>query len=87
MAQASAQHHDLIWSATGLSWGASLILLGFVLENLAKNSAPAATTAPGPALNLAPLAVSVLAIVLLGYLWYTAVVDRGFSVGERAGQS
>lgn len=74
-AQDSAQHHDnMIWSATGIVWGASLILLGFILEGLAKNADPGTAKVSVSALSLAPLAVSPLAIVLLTYLWYAACV-------------
>jgi hypothetical protein len=34
-AQSSAQHHDgLIWPATSIVWGANLVILGFILQNL-----------------------------------------------------
>lgn len=36
-AQDSAQHHDtLLWRITGIIWGASMVLLGFVASNLTK---------------------------------------------------
>jgi 1,4-dihydroxy-2-naphthoate octaprenyltransferase len=39
MAQASAEHHDnLVWSVSTLTWGVSSVLLGFVLNNITKNS-------------------------------------------------
>jgi hypothetical protein len=35
LAQASAEHHDkLLWSTTGIVWGASLVLLGIVFKDL-----------------------------------------------------
>jgi|GEM_PF-1593372 len=38
MAQNSAQHHDnLLWSVSTLTWGASSVLLGFVLNNLSNS--------------------------------------------------
>lgn len=62
-AQDSAQHHDnMIWSATSIVWAASLVLLGFVLENFEKK------------LNLIIMAVAVLAMVMLGYIWYASRV-------------
>jgi len=39
MAQLSAEHHDnLVWSVSTLTWGVSSVLLGFVLNNITKNS-------------------------------------------------
>lgn len=39
MAQSSAEHHDnLVWSVSTLTWGVSSVLLGFVLNNISKNS-------------------------------------------------
>lgn len=36
-AQSSAEHHDgLVWSITGVVWGASFILLGFLLQQADK---------------------------------------------------
>lgn len=38
-AQASAEHHDgLLWSVTSIVWGASLVLVGFILGNLEKST-------------------------------------------------
>jgi len=38
-AQDSAQHHDnLVWSVTSVMWGASLILMGFILAALKDTS-------------------------------------------------
>ena len=38
-AQDSAQHHDnLVWSVTEIMWGASLLLMGFILQAI--NEAP-----------------------------------------------
>jgi hypothetical protein len=34
-AQASAEHHDtLVWSVTSIFWGASFILLGFIVDKI-----------------------------------------------------
>ncbi|MBA6373543.1 hypothetical protein H4J56_19210 [Colwellia sp. BRX8-4] len=39
MAQNSAEHHDnLVWSVSTLTWGVSSVLLGFVLNNISKDS-------------------------------------------------
>jgi len=36
-AQGSAEHHDnLVWTVTSTMWGASLILLGFTLDQVGK---------------------------------------------------
>jgi hypothetical protein len=62
-AQDSAQHHDsLTWSGTGVIWGSSLILLGFILSSL---------TQPG----LLPLIVilSLLGLALNVYAWIAAL--------------
>ena len=33
-AQASAQHHDqLVWTVTGIVWGASMVLMGIILRS------------------------------------------------------
>jgi hypothetical protein len=33
-AQSSAEHHDrLVWTATSIIWGGSLVLMGFILKN------------------------------------------------------
>lgn len=62
-AQDSAQHHDiLLWTVTGLMWGASLILLGFVLEKLTD-----------PTLRPLITAVSVLGIVINVTVWIFAL--------------
>lgn len=56
--QASAQHHDsLIWTATGIIWAASLVLLGIVVGNV------------GDARTRLPLAgVAVIAVLLHVFL-------------------
>jgi hypothetical protein len=47
-AQNSAQHHDnLVWPATSVMWGASLILIGFVLNNLSNANLRPLITASG----------------------------------------
>ena len=39
MAQNSAEHHDnLVWSVSTITWGVSSVLLGFVLNNITKDS-------------------------------------------------
>jgi hypothetical protein len=61
-AQDSAQHHDnLVWPATSAMWGASLILVGFVLGNLSHE-------------NLRPLitVLGVLGITLCVTVWIFA---------------
>jgi hypothetical protein len=58
-AQNSAEHHDgLIWSITGVTWGASLILLGFLLENAAN-----------PQLKHIVVLVSILGVLLNIKVW------------------
>ena len=58
-AQDSAQHHDnLIWSITSIMWGASLVLLGFIIQavaNPALASLIVAATVLGILLNLCVL--------------------------------
>lgn len=62
-AQDSAQHHDsLVWTTTGIIWGASLVLLGFVIQNM-----------NDPRLKLSIIAISILTILLLVYLWLIAL--------------
>jgi 4-amino-4-deoxy-L-arabinose transferase-like glycosyltransferase len=62
-AQDSAQHHDsLVWTTTGIIWGAGLVLIGFVIENM-----------NDPRLKVSIIATSVLAILLLVYLWVMAL--------------
>jgi hypothetical protein len=62
-AQDSAQHHDnLVWTTTGIIWGSSLVLLGFVLANL--------TTSP---LKLVITALSALGLLLCAFVWTAAV--------------
>jgi len=62
-AQDSAQHHDsLVWTTTGIIWGAGLVLIGFVIQNM-----------NDPRLKLSIIATSVLAILLLVYLWSMAL--------------
>ena len=40
-AQASAEHHDqLVWTVTSILWGASLVLLGFVLDAMTGTPSP-----------------------------------------------
>lgn len=58
-AQASAEHHDsLVWTVTSILWAATLLLLGFVLENLGEY-------------NLRPMLtwVSMLNIFLISAIW------------------
>jgi len=58
-AQSSAEHHDtLIWSITGVVWAASLILLGFMLDALAKDE-----------LKYVIVLMSVLGILMLIKVW------------------
>jgi hypothetical protein len=69
-AQASAEHHDvLLWSVTSTVWGASLILLGFVLGNL--NEA-----------TLRPLIsfLSVMGVVLSVFVWLSAWQFRSLKI-------
>jgi len=58
-AQDSAHHHDnLIWSITSIMWGASLVLLGFIIQaatNPALASLIVAATVLGILLNLCVL--------------------------------
>lgn len=62
-AQDSAQHHDaLVWTTTGIIWGAGLVLIGFVIQNM-----------NDPHLKLSIIATCVLAILLLVYLWVMAL--------------
>ena len=57
-AQDSAQHHDLlIWTITGVIWGAGLVLIGFVIQNI-----------NNPRLKLPVISTCILAILLLIYL-------------------
>ena len=45
-AQGSAEHHDgLVWTVTSIFWGASLVLLGFILDNAAEVELRSLTTA------------------------------------------
>jgi len=62
-AQNSAQHHDiLLYTTTSVMWGASLILLGFILNNLAN-------TALRPLITL----LSILGLVLCVTVWIFAL--------------
>ena len=62
-AQDSAQHHDaLVWTTTGIIWGAGLVLIGFVIQNM-----------NDPRLKLSIIATCGLAILLLVYLWVMAL--------------
>jgi len=61
-AQDSAQHHDnQVWTTTGIIWGAGLILIGFVVQSIGDLG-----------LKLPVVAVCVLAILMLIYLWVMA---------------
>ncbi len=61
-AQDSAQYHDnLIWTTTGIIWGASLVLSGFVMQNINNN-----------ALKPYIIAACSLAILQLIFLWTMA---------------
>ena len=55
-AQDSAQFHDLlVWTSTGITWGLTLVLLGFALSNITKHL---------------PVAVSsVIGILLVLFQW------------------
>lgn len=58
-AQSSAEHHDgLIWTITGVVWGASLILLGFLLQQVDK-----------PQLKHIIVLVSVLGVLMNVKVW------------------
>ncbi len=60
-AQDSAQHHDsLLWNIIGIIWGAQLVLLGFIIHSI-------------ESILSKPIVISssVLAIVLLLYLFFT----------------
>ena len=58
-AQDSAQHHDnLVWTTSGLIWGSSLVLLGFVLDNLSNQ----------------PNKLFILGLSLLSILMYIALL-------------
>ena len=62
-AQDSAQHHDnLVWTTTGIIWGSSLILLGFVISSLST-----------PSLKLVITASSILGLLLCIYVWLAAL--------------
>jgi hypothetical protein len=59
-AQDSAQHHDSItWTVISIVWGASLVLMGFILGNLQDR-------------HLRPLltVLSMLGIFLTAWVWY-----------------
>jgi uncharacterized membrane protein len=61
-AQDSAQHHDnQVWTTTGIIWGAGLILIGFVVQSIGDAR-----------LKLPVVAVCILAILMLIYLWVMA---------------
>jgi uncharacterized membrane protein len=63
--QNSAQHHDsLVWTTTGMVWGAELVLLGFVIQNI--NSSEKAIV----------IVACILALVLLSYLWVSFISFR-----------
>jgi len=69
-AQASAEHHDrLLWSVTSIVWGASLIVLGFVLGNLEK-----------AALRLLISFLSILGVVLSVFVWLSAWLFRSLKI-------
>ncbi len=60
-AQDSAQHHDsLLWNIIGIIWGAQLVLLGLIIHSI-------------ESILSKPIVISssVLAIVLLLYLFFT----------------
>lgn len=58
-AQNSAQHHDtIIWSINSVVWGASLLLLGFLLNR-----------SPDPSMKLIVTLVSILGILLIIKVW------------------
>lgn len=58
-AQDSAHHHDnLVWTTTGIIWGAELVLIGFVVQS-----------ADDPGLKLPVASVCLLAVFMLIYLW------------------
>ena len=66
-AQDSAQHHDqLIWSTAGIVWGASLILLGFVLSGLTDDQGRIVRTI-----------IAVFGLILIGVVWSFALIWRG----------
>jgi hypothetical protein len=65
-AQDSAQHHDnLVWTTTGIIWGSSLVLLGFVIANLST-----------PLLRPIIIVVSILGLLLCAYVWLAAIQFR-----------
>ena len=62
-AQDSAQHHDnLVWEVTSIMWGASLILIGFILDKVHEA-------------DLRPLitVLSILGFFLTGVVWIFAL--------------
>jgi len=62
-AQASAEHHDnLIWTATNVIWGASLILLGFILQSVTNNG-------PRPLI----IVLCILGLFLNIFVWISAL--------------
>ena len=74
-AQNSAQHHDqLVWTTTGILWGASLIILGFVLTGIDSTSVP----------RILLTAVSVLGITLVLVLWRFVHIWRGVKLRKYA---
>jgi hypothetical protein len=57
-AQQSAEHHDqLVWSTTGILWGASLVLLGFVLSRISDPPVPRVLLTVTSALGVFLLAI------------------------------
>ena len=74
-AQESAHHHDqLIWTTAGIVWGASLVLLGFVLSGLAEESGRVVRTA------IASFGLILICVVWRFMLVWRAVRNRKYEV-------
>jgi hypothetical protein len=70
-AQSSAEHHDgLVWTVSGLVWGASFVLLGFVLNVLAGGGTNDEQT------RFLLLVASVLGVALNVVVWLWALQLR-----------
>ncbi|MBI4020919.1 MAG: hypothetical protein HY369_01615 [Candidatus Aenigmarchaeota archaeon] len=67
-AQASAEHHDnLAWSATGILWVASTVLLGFVLQVMSEGKTTERTLL---------LLVAIFGLLLTVVVWWITKVMR-----------
>jgi hypothetical protein len=65
-AQSSAEHHDqLIWATAGIAWGASLVLLGFVLKGVLESAA-----------RVLPTIIALFGLIFICAVWRFARVWR-----------